>query len=175
MSKNKLNRILKKHEHQRDKQFTNMSDAQKILIFIHGETLQELYDYSKIIEAQLFGKELIIVGFVKKISKEERSVPPPVCLNKLITKKELNIWNNPKKKDIEWIRLLNTDILINLDLTSANVFNILTAASSAKIKCGCKSKYYNIFDLIIDIHTNATKEFLLEQILFYLNAIQVKN
>lgn len=173
MSKYKLNRILKKYEHQRDKQFTNLSDAQTILIFIHGETLQELNDYSKKIKIQINKKEIITVGFVKKLQKKETA--EFLFLNKLITKKDLNIWNNPKKNDIEWIRATSADVLINLDLTSANVFNVLTAASNAKIKCGYKSKHYKIFDLIIDIPTNATKELLLEQILFYLNAIQVKN
>ncbi len=173
MSKYKLHRVLKKYQLLRNKQFVNFADAKKILIFIQGESLQELNKTSFNIKEKITDKKIVILGFIKKLSKKENL--DTIQFEKLITKKDLNFWNNPKKKDIEWCFSQNSDILINLDLTSSNVLNILTAASSSKIKCGCKSKYYNIFDLIINITSEKEKDILLEQILFYLNTIQVKN
>ena len=172
MSIFKLHRVLKKY-HQRDKQFVNLSNAQRILILTYAQTLQELNEYTLYLKKKLPNKNLIIVGFVKMLQKREKN--ETILFDKLITKKNLNFWNNPTRKDIEWIHSQDVDVLINLDLYSINVLNILTAASNAKIKCGCKSTHYEVFDFIINIPHEKDNKVLLEQILFYLNAIQVKN
>ncbi len=173
MANFKLHRVLKKYEPKREKMFVNLSHSEHILIFVNGESLQELNNFAAYLKTKITDKKVVILGFTKKLSKDE--LMKKVHFDKLITKKELNFWNNPTKKDIEWIHAQRCDILINLDLKSNNALNILTAASSAKTKCGHKSDIHNLFDLMINLADEKTPKALLEQLLFYLNTIQVKN
>ena len=69
MSRYKLHRVLKKYQILRNKQFVNFADAKKILIFIQGESLQELNKTSFNIKEKITDKEIVILGFIKNLSK----------------------------------------------------------------------------------------------------------
>lgn len=173
MKNYKLNKVLRTYEPLRHKQFVNLECSSNIVVLYEGNSILELNTFAKEIHELLADKNVTICAYLKKIPKHETD--KKIHFSKLITSKQLSIWGTPKKADIEWLATANCDILINLESKPNAVLNILTAASKASLKCGSGNNNHNILDFMIAPDSNNDRKALLEQILFYLNTIKIKN
>lgn len=99
--------------------------------------------------------------------------------HKYLMRKNIHIFN---KKDVNWYgkpllpytnEFMGKEFDILIDLTMAETFPLkwIASLSRAKFKVGCLSYYGNPNDLIINITSNNTIEFLIEQIKHYLYLI----
>ena len=158
----------------REKRFVNDTNCKSIFILFEGKTLHEMNAFAAEIRESLAPKKIIFCGYVRKLKKNEAG--KIVHFDKLITKKSLTLFGNPHEADISWARAVECDLLVNLEATENNALDIITAASTAPMKCGRNiiTKKPHLFDFMLDVPAETSPKELLVEILNYVNSIQRK-
>ena len=89
----------------------------------------------------------------------------------IINKKDFNFWGMPKNKNIEHFINTEFDLLIDMSLSTSLGAQVIRSLSRASMKAGWSSALPDYFDLSIDVSKNQDPQFLVKQLIHYLNAI----
>lgn len=74
----------------------------------------------------------------------------------------------------EELRLISYDVVISLDQEDSLVLDYLLLNARSRFRAGRKRSIKGLADLMIEMNEETSAEYLMEQILKYLNSIQPK-
>jgi hypothetical protein len=128
--------------------------------------------------------------FVRKLSEmnirvrvacytDQKFVPHffiPKLLQDIITFKDLNWYFQPQKVFVKDFVEENFDILLDLTLTDNLPLLYLAVRSKAGLKIGrFQEDHQEYYDLMIDLPSESSIEYFIEQIMYYLQKINIEN
>jgi len=112
------------------------------------------------------------LGFIGDISEEEHDSYMKSIV--LVSTKKINFFGKPDNIEYDEFAQAKPDILFNLCVESSFAIDYLFGLSHAEFKIST-SKNIKFADFTIDVSKNQTVEFLIEQIIKYLEMIEPKN
>ena len=89
-----------------------------------------------------------------------------------ITKKDFSYWGTPKNKQVDTFINTEFDLLIDISLSSSVYVQVIRSLSRASLKAGWSGSVPDFFDLSINVSKNPQPQFLVEQLIHYLNEIK---
>ncbi len=175
-------KVAKKYlkKNQRKSGFVNYAKARNIiLLFDYADGSVELINriVKSLKEDQ---KQVVAYGFLSGKEMHVANNPDIVLLNK----KNIGLWKKPEKSILEKLKNNHYDILIDLSLNQSLPLLYLALYAEASLKISSKMADVPLFDFILDIHRqreqgqmsgDALRQFLFEEIIFYLKSIQTND
>ena len=106
-------------------------------------------------------------------SKKEKEMLATISHSWLLSNSDITICGRPKSE--EGVRFIQQDfdILIDLSLLKNIELQYILIHAAARFKIGWKSGDPNIYDMEIDVTANPNGRFLMEQIIHYLDKLNV--
>jgi len=162
---------LKKNDTFRNKKAFNLSDAKSILIVIEIKNQDDIEMAKKYVGYfKELKKKVKVVGYV------DQETLPEFNYSKiefdLFAQKELNWYLKPLGFLSGALIQEEFDLLIDLNISNCLPLKFITILSKSRFKVGLLSNQNNSYlDLLIDISTNHSVDFLFRQALIYLNMI----
>ena len=152
--------------------YPNMDDVKSILVLFKSEENERNDALKKIVaEMRLKGQKAYLWGYLPSRKEPDTPIRPEY---RLFGQNELNHIGLPKKTLIEELRLISYDIVISLDIEESMVLDYLMLNARSRFRAGRKRETKGLSDLMIEVSDEDTSEYLMEQILKYLNSIQAK-
>ncbi|MFW6225042.1 MAG: DUF6913 domain-containing protein [Bacteroidota bacterium] len=161
----------KKHLN-RNRQVQNFKSAKNIgiLFYIHKNNQQ---DIDKILDFLLFlKKENLNTKALAYINK--KNIPYQFFNNKgmlYFCRKDLNIFEQPKKNAVSPFINEEFDVLIDLNIEGVFPLRYVSSLSKAKFKVGKYFHHLNGHDMMLNIDMNNTLDYMIDQTKNYLTII----
>ncbi len=168
IGRSKLKTSLKTHE--RNKFFHNLNTAHSIGI-IFDATDHSNYESARTFAKFLTERKIRIYGLGFADSKEVMNFYSYYTGFNFFTAKDSNWQGIPSNHNINDFINEKIDILIDLHQGENFQLEYINAMSKAEFKIGPYTTDPNYYDLMIDISTNPTADFLCDQIKHYLSII----
>ena len=147
--------------------FNTAKDAAIVFDTTDHETFRHIRDFSKYLEE--FGIRTRLLGYV-----DSDEIPGDLLLwenCQVISRKDLDYIFRPKDEEALAFIDRNFDILFNLGMENHFPVSYITALSHAKFKVGRYSGDENNSDLMINISSNPSVEFLIAQVKNYVSIL----
>ena len=152
----------------------NLDSAKYIALLYY---IEDESSYKKIEELLKIFNDLNIK--VKVACFTEQKIIPhyfiPKLLQDILTSKDINWYHFPVKPFVKDFLNEEFDILIDLSLKEYIPLLYLAANAKASLKIGrFEESHQHYYDLMIDLPTDASLEYFIEQVMHYLNKINTE-
>ena len=152
--------------------YPNMSDVKNILVLFKSDENERNEALKKIVaEMRLKGQKAYLWGYLPTKKGPDTPIRPEY---RLFGQGDLNHIGLPNKALTEELRLISYDVVISLDLVDSLVLDYLLLNARSRFRAGRKRSIKGLADLMIEMNEETSAEYLMEQILKYLNSIQPK-
>lgn len=108
-------------------------------------------------------------------SKREMETLSTVSHSSFLNKREVSFLGKPASSEASQFMQQPFDILIDLTIKKAYALQYILINSQARFKVGWKANEYNFYDLDVDVSGHPDCNYLMEQIIFYLDKIKEKS
>jgi hypothetical protein len=172
MSKKYINFLIDRHTRKvnRKRAFMNLKEVSTVLVLLSSDDISKK-DIEKI--SGMIGDKKKITYWIYNYPQKS-DLQNTVNVHLLNPKEDISFLQKPKKEIEKNFMDEKYDLLIDLTIKEELPLKYLLAVSNALCRCGMKKENYNLYDFEIEVKGNVSKTKLLEQILFYLEAIRTK-
>jgi hypothetical protein len=155
----------------RNVRITHFDEAKSILILFNAE---EASDYDAISSlVRLFDQnksKTTCIGYTSaKAIPEVFQMRPSTSV---FIQKDLNYFFQPPIDQREFVRSRKFDLVINLDMSRSFPLYYLSAIARANFKIGSGNEHQSCFDFMLNVNTDTSVRFFIEQIKIYLNLMK---
>lgn len=163
------NSFLKKTKRVRDKRFMNWEDVESVVILLDVEHINHSL-FSKLYQKVADKKKAKIWCLIPKYDPRTGDSEKVFFFDK----KSISFLEKPNNIISGKFLSDSFDVLIDLTRKESLPLKYLAEISNAHCKCGLDKPFYDFYDFKMSMPANASEEQILDQILFYLNAIKTK-
>lgn len=158
----------------RQKRVCNLSRASSLAVLfgpVNDEGFQKIKVFLKSLSEE--GHKLYVIGYVN-----HKTLPEFLAKEKsinFITNEDLNWLYKPKNDFYKAFTSTNFDILINLDMQNSIPIQYLCSSSVSGFKVGTYTDNDQLLDFMINTNCNASIDYLIKNIDYYLRIVNQKN
>ncbi len=158
------------HEN-RNVRITHLDEAKSVLILFNADEAKDYEAIANLVRSLEQGKSKVTsIGYTSgKLVPEVFQMRPSTSV---FIQKDLNFFFQPPIDQREFVRSRRFDLVINLDLSRSFPLYYLASISRATFKIGSGNEQKSCFDLMLDVDTQATVAFFIEQTKIYLNLLK---